>query len=173
MQLNKIKAYSKPELIVMIGLPGSGKDHIIKQIIAENPEKDYYVASTDDIVEALAAERGQTYSQAFNDVIKQATKQLNDGVGLAIQKRRNIIWNQTNMAPGKRASILSRFPKEYTKKAIVVTVDEAVHNERLKARAEATGKNIPAHVMKSMRDSYVEPTREEGFDSIEIVDNTP
>lgn len=172
MKLNEI-ASNRPELIVMVGLPGSGKDYWIDQYIKANPNKKYHVASSDAIIEAIAAAQGKTYSEVFDEHSKRAMSQMNSEIAQAIRGRQNIIWNQTNMAPGKRAKILSQFPKEYVKKAVVITVDPDVHAARLQARGAATGKNIPGHVMKSMRDSYVEPTRAEGFDEVIHVDNTP
>lgn len=163
---------NQPQLIVMVGLPGSGKDYWIDQFIKQNPTQKWHVASSDAIIEAMAAEQGKTYSEVFDSSAKSAMKRMDSEVTEAIKNRENIIWNQTNMAPGKRKSILSRFPKEYVKKAVVVTTDPDVHRYRLKNRADTTGKSIPGHVIKSMRDNYVEPTREEGFDEIIHVDNT-
>ena len=162
-----------PELFVFVGLPGSGKDFIIEKLLKSNPDKKYHIASTDGIIEAIAASKGKTYDDVFSAEVKGVTRQMNSEIAQAIRGRQNIIWNQTNMAPGKRAKILSQFPKEYVKKAVVITVDPDVHAARLQARGAATGKNIPGHVMKSMRDSYVEPTRAEGFDEVIHVDNTP
>lgn len=170
MLLNEIT--QRPELIVMVGLPGSGKDHIIKQLIADNPQRKYHIASTDDIIEGIAAEQGKTYSDVFDSVIKPATARMHSEVSQAIKNGESIIWNQTNMAPKKRKGILSQFPRNYIKIAVVVTVDDTVHKTRLDARAEATGKKIPDFVMHDMRKNYVEPTQEEGFDKIIHIDNS-
>lgn len=161
----------QPQLIVMVGLPGSGKDYWIEQFLSQNLEK-WHVASSDAIIEAIAAEKGLTYSEVFDSASKIAMKRMNLEVDEAIKNRENVIWNQTNMASGKRRGILSRFPKEYYKKAVIVTVDSEVHRYRLKHRADTTGKHIPTHVIESMRQNYVEPTYEEGFDEIINVDNT-
>lgn len=171
MLLNEIA--QRPELIVMVGLPGSGKDHIIQKMIADNPNKQYHIASTDAIIEAIAAEQGKTYSDVFQDVVKPATARMHSEVAQAIRNGENIIWNQTNMAAKKRKGILSQFPRSYVKIAVVVTVDDEVHQQRLKARGESTGKNIPDFVMADMRNNYVEPTTEEGFDKIIHINNTP
>lgn len=163
---------NRPTLIVMVGLPGAGKDYWIDQFIAANPDKKWYVASTDAIIEAIAAEQGKTYSEVFNSAVKRATKKMNADVEDAIARRENIIWNQTNMAPEKRRGIVSRFPDEYLRTAVVVTTDPDVHATRLANRAAISGKNIPEHVIRSMRNNYVEPTTDEGFDEIIHIDNT-
>jgi heterogeneous nuclear ribonucleoprotein U-like protein 1 len=161
---------NQPQLIVMVGLPGSGKDYWINQFLKDSSEE-WYVASTDGIIEAIAASKGKTYDDVFSAEVKGATRQMNSEVAQAIKDRKNIIWNQTNMAPGKRKNILSQFPREYIKKAVVVTVDRDIHDQRLKNRAQTTGKSIPGFVVNNMRDSYVEPSREEGFDEVIHVNN--
>lgn len=154
------------QLIVMIGLPGSGKDYWIDQFIAANPNQKWYIASSDAIIDAIAAEQGKTYSEVFDSVSKSAIKRMEREVAEAIARKENVIWNQTNMGMSKRKTILSKFPDTYTKTAVVVTSDPDVHNTRLHNRAVSSGKHIPNHVINNMRDNYVEPTLEEGFDEI-------
>lgn len=172
MKLNEIANATQPELICLVGLPGIGKSHIIKSIMQDNPGKDYVVVSSDNIIDAIAKEQGKTYSDVFDSAYKQAGAQMNSEASNAIKNRRNIIWDQTNLGVGKRKSILSRLPKDYYTKAIVITADSKIHDERLKKRAETEGKFIPPHVINNMRQSYVEPTKAEGFDEIIFIDNS-
>lgn len=159
------------ELIVMVGLPGSGKDYWIDNYL-KGVEGDYYVASTDAIIEEYARSVGKTYSEVFDGQVKLATKRMEKEVNEAIIARKNVIWNQTNMAPGKRNKILSKFPKSYVRRAVVITVDSDIHMRRLDERAALTGKNIPHFVIKNMSESYVVPSREEGFDEVlHIINN--
>lgn len=65
-----------PELIVMVGLPGSGKDYWIERFLEQNPDKTYHVASTDAIIETMAAAVGKTYSEGFDEFVKPATRQM-------------------------------------------------------------------------------------------------
>lgn len=162
---------NRPQLIVMVGLPGSGKDYWIKNFLAKESDRDWYIASSDYYIEAIAAERGKTYSEVFDSAIKEASRRMEAGVNAAIRSGINVIWNQTNMSPGKRRGILSRFPKTYYKKAVVITSNPEIHAKRLKDRAASTGKNIPPHVLDSMRKTYAIPTIEEGFDEVVFVDN--
>lgn len=159
-----------PKLIVMVGLPGSGKDYWISNFVSKSDEE-WVVVSTDHYIETAASQQGKTYSEVFDTAIQSATAQVNLDVSAAIRERKNVIWNQTNMTSKKRASIVRRFPKEYEKVAVVVTVDDEVHQERLKARAYATGKNIPQYVMNSMRNSAEPVSTAEGFDDIIYVNN--
>lgn len=171
MALNEI-TNSQPELICLVGLPGIGKSYIIETIMRDNSEKDYVIVSSDNIISAIAESQGKTYSDVFDKTYKRAAAQMNTEATDAIKNRRNIIWDQTNLAPGKRASILNRLSSDYYKKAVVITANEEVHAQRLKSRAEKEGKHIPHHVINNMRKSYVEPTKDEGFDEIVFIDNS-
>ena len=72
MKLKDIKP--NPELIVLIGLPGVGKSYIINDIIHNNPQQKYHIASTDNIIDAIAKEQGKTYSDVFQSEFKNANK---------------------------------------------------------------------------------------------------
>lgn len=172
MKSNEIAENRNPEVIVLVGLPGIGKSYVIKSIMDQNPSRDYTIVSSDNIIDSIAESQGKTYSEVFDRVYKRAAAEMNENASDAIKGRKDIIWDQTNLAPGKRASILNRLPKEYYKKAVVITADEDVHNSRLKTRAETEGKTIPPHVINNMRKSYVEPTKAEGFDEIVFIDNS-
>jgi predicted kinase len=107
----------------------------------------------------------------FKDTIKEATKFMDSELSKAISEGKNVIWDQTNLSKKKRASILSKFPKEYEKVCIVLKHPDSASefsewDKRLAHRAEHTGKYIPIHVINSMHSSYEKPSYEEGFDKI-------
>lgn len=152
-----------PELIMLIGLPASGKSFWLKENV---PDEDAYIASTDDFIEKKAKELGITYDQAFHDYIKEATKEMHEGIRHAVKHDKNIYWDQTNLTVNSRRKKLSTIPNKYLKKAIYFVVDEDVLSERLHRRAIKEGKSIPERLIKNMSDSYVHPTLDEGFDVI-------
>lgn len=154
------------ELIVLVGLPGSGKSTWLKQYLELNRNKQYYIASTDDIIERIADQQGKKYSDVFSTAIKQANKEMASGVNDAIAKGYNVIWDQTNMSSSKRRSILSKFLNGYTKTAVVFEIPEAELHKRLEQRGKTTGKVIPTHVIANMSKTYEEPSTSEGFNKI-------
>lgn len=152
-------------LYVLVGLPGSGKSTWIKDF-AKTSTKEFYVASTDDIIELIASEQKKTYADVWQSNIDHATKKMNNDVIQAIKAKKDVIWDQTNMTAGKRQSILSKFPKEYHKIAVVFSVENEELNARLHKRHLETGKFIPPHVITNMQKTYQEPTEKEGFNVI-------
>jgi predicted kinase len=149
---------------MLIGVPGSGKSTWIK-----NQDFDWdttVVASTDNYVDKIAAERGLTYNDVFNDVMHSAVTYMVGTVNDAVDKGLDIVWDQTNTT---RASRRKKFPMLPGYRVIAVvfrTPPFRVLQQRLNSRP---GKNIPPHVVKSMVVNFEIPTLDEGFDDIIFV----
>lgn len=155
-----------PEVIFMIGAPGSGKSTYINKI---NSSGKYVVISSDDILEELAAVDGINYNQAFDRYVGFATKEMFRRAEAAIASGKNVIWDQTNMNIKNRKKKLAMFPDTYEKKAVVFSLDDMELKRRLEKRAKETGKVIPGHVINSMQSSFEAPSKSEGFSKIEWV----
>lgn len=143
-----------PIFTMLVGLPGSGKS-----TYAAGMSGDFTYLSTDALVEARAAELGLTYNDVWPDYIGEATRIVNEDFRAAVKARRDIVWDQTNLSAKKRRRVLSQLPGVCR----VVTVHEGIRQDRLLRRP---GKTIPAHVDKSMRETFVYPDKDEGFDEI-------
>lgn len=155
-----------PSIIMLVGLPGSGKttyrDKYIKDIVSSNP----LVISQDDLVEAYASENNMTYTQAFQTAnLKDFQRQVKQTFVDAIADGRTIVLDRTNLTVKTRQSFLYLVPAHYSKIAIVFDVHPLVLEDRLERRAAATGKFIPDYVINQMRRSYVAPSKPE-FDHI-------
>lgn len=147
-------------LYMMVGFPASGKSTFIDNMIG----KKFMLLSTDQFIENFAYRENKTYDEVFDEAIKPAIKQLNADLKYALENNLNIVWDQTNLTKKSRSSKLASIPKEYTK--IVVWV-EAEDQETLDFRlANRPGKTIPDFVVKSMKNSFQEPTQDEGFDFV-------
>lgn len=158
-----------PHLIMMIGIPGSGKSTYIKKILSQNPEKDYVVLSTDDLIELWGQERGLNYTQAFAKLnFKQIQKQFDKKFEDALKDKKNIIIDQTNLTAKSRAKKLSLIPDDYITTGIVFKVDPEEVQKRLVKREQETGKSIPSHVVQNMVKSFEMPNYSE-FDEIKII----
>ncbi len=158
-----------PILTVLVGLPGSGKSTSIPE------DFDGFIYSTDDYIEQCAKMNGWSYNEAFQEFIEPATKHMNEQLQIAIRQKSDVLWDQTNMSSKKRRGILARFPKTYHKVCICRVPPRdasewAELDRRILTRASHTGKMIHHHIIESMADSYVEPTLDEGFDEVYILD---
>lgn len=165
-----------PEYIMLVGLPGSGKSTWIRQQKAKEPEKDYKVVSSDDIIEEWGQndpdcqdESGRyNYGLAFDKYAKQAMKEMNRRFAEYVKNGENIIHDQTNMSSGARAKKLSQV-KKYVKRAVTFELDFDEWQRRYNTRKDETGKEIPAHVIKNMSASYERPTEAEGFVDVTVI----
>lgn len=158
-----------PVCTVMVGLPAMGKTTLIQKITDE----DTWIYSTDMYIETVAEDNGITYDEAFSSNIKAATEFNEQKLDSMIKLRKDIIWDQTNLGVGKRRKIINRMKQAgYEVDCICIVPPEAGHisdlkdwDRRLKNRP---GKTIPNEVIANMMESFVLPTIEEGFDSIDF-----
>lgn len=159
------------KLEVLVGLPGSGKSTLVRNVFGED-RKDIFVYSTDRYIEQEAASIGKTYTECFQDFIKDATSAMDNSLKFAIETNRRVVWDQTNMTSKKRRSIVAKFPKSYHKICWCIAPPRTTEewDELGRRLASRPGKTIPGHIVKSMAESYVEPELDEGFTSIHISD---
>lgn len=152
-----------PELIMLVGLPGTGKSTWVKnQGFYDKP--DWMVLSTDNFIESVATGEGKTYSEVFPASIKFAEANLTEALNYAIKTKMNIVWDQTNLSAITRSKKLARVPLCYRRIARVFPIPEN-HSEWLNS-PDRVGKVIPPHIIDSMIATYVTPSIYEGFDEI-------
>jgi predicted kinase len=145
---------------MLIGVPAAGKSTWIGN---QDWTKDCVVVSTDNYVEAQAKLEGKTYNEVFKDFMPLAVKMMAQDVVKAREAGKDIIWDQTSTTVRSRERKFNMLP-DYHHIAVVFSAPEKEeHDRRLNSRV---GKNIPAHVMKSMIEGYEPPTEEEGFKEI-------
>ena len=157
-----------PEIIMLIGVPGSGKSNYVKQLIADYPEKNYVLLSTDDLLAAWGEAEGLSYSEAFDKYMKRADQQFKIQFRQAKNTNSNIIIDRTNLTTKGRAKLLSQLPKEYYKTAVVFNIERDELDKRLAKREIETGKKVPDRIVTNMINSYRPPTNAE-FDEIKHV----
>lgn len=157
------------KLIILIGPPASGKSTWREKFLA-NQTEEWVVASTDDLVDAWAAERGLTYDEAhgkcpwgeFNKTFKYAYRN-------ALKAGKNVIIDRTSMSAKNRKDYLKDLPLGTEVEAVVFVVDDAELKRRMEARKQATGKSVPHVALLAMQKRYQAPTKEEGFHQITYV----
>jgi len=158
-----------PQAIMLIGMPGSGKSTYISELKAQNPDRDYIILSTDDVLERLGNEKGWDYREAYKNIpFKKVQAIFNNDFRQAVNNKRNIIIDQTNLTVKSRAKKLNKLSEEYKKIGIVFVVTADELERRLNERAAEGGKSIPQHVLDNMIGYYVPPSRSEFDEIIEI-----
>jgi len=168
---------SKPVCTVMVGLPAMGKSTIVNLDLAvyDRIEMPMFVYSTDDLLEAAAKDLGSTYDEVFETMIKSVTEAANASLDVAVKKRQDIIWDQTNLGVKKRAKIINRMKQAgYQVRCVCIIPPESDYDgdkeDWVHRLANRPGKTIPQHVLSNMIDSFVVPTVDEGFDMITFYD---
>ena len=156
---------SRPTLYMLVGVPGSGKSTWVQN--QTDGMKDYYVASTDRLLEIYASMRGATYDDVFKENIGYAEKAMMTHIKDAIMYGYDIIWDQTNISRKSRAKKLAMIPNTYDKIAVFFPTPETGELDR--RLASRKGKTIPPYVLDGMVEMLEEPRMDEGFDTIKYV----
>lgn len=159
-----------PTLIIMVGLPGTGKSTLVKELTAMDP--DAFVYSTDRLIEEWSAGQGWSYDFGFSKYIDKATQQMNEWLDVAVRDGQNIIWDQTNLGAKKRQGILGRFGKNWEKECRCILPprgDSQIEDWHWRL-ANRPGKTIPGHIIRNMTESFSIPRLDEGFDRVYYYD---
>ena len=153
-----------PTFYMLIGVPASGKTTWV-----EKNKGDALVISSDNLIEAYAADHGMTYNEVFKEQIKIATAVVKTEAQKAFAADQDVIWDQTNITKKSRASKLAMVPEHYRKIAVFfATPLEEEWQRRLNSRQ---GKSIPAHILDSMVEMLEMPELDEGWHIIEYYMN--
>jgi predicted kinase len=151
------------QLIMLCGIPTSGKTTYLADQMIETGCFNYVVLSTDSYIDNRARDNNLTYDEAFNTFIKDAQRRLTFDLERAIRDNQSIVWDQTNLTPKARKGKLALIPAHYKKVAIWFDLsleDALIRNQN------RPGKIIPPPVLKSMFRSFTPPALSEGFDEI-------
>ncbi len=159
----------KPNLYLLVGLPGTGKSTYIKDVLSKTL-KNYVVVSSDDVLERIATEKNKTYDDIFLDNIDAATQESNSIFEKALKNNLSIVVDKTNLSIKSRKKWLQRCGDRYNKIAVIFEVDDHTICNRLEQRSKQSGKTIRPQIFIDMKKRYQPPSLGEGFDQIIKVD---
>lgn len=157
---------------ILVGISGTGKSTWRNHLVKFHTNYPFVILSTDDIIDHLAKKKGKTYTDIFMDEIGEATVTVARQSKRAFDHGLPVIWDNTNLTTKGRKKKLDTIPKDYKITAVVFREPSGTQlQDRLNSRAIKEGKIIPKVVLERQRNSFNEPTLEEGFD--EIIEGNP
>ena len=151
----------EPFLILLVGPILSGKSTWIRDNYSG-----VNIISRDEIVMEVAGIRD--YNKAFEIVDqKLVDKILKERLHRSNMQKISTIVDMTNMTVKRRSQTLRYFDDSFYKIAVVFPIlSDEQYQMRNIDRNSKENKWIPPSVIKSMIDSYQEPTSDEGFSKI-------
>jgi len=141
------------EMIMMIGLPASGKTTWVDKHVTENPDKQYNVISTTTMINKMTVNgepRKKHHKGKWEQVVQKATRSLQEMLRAASQRRRNVIIDQTNVYPNAQKRKARPFEGFQRRSVVVVPTDET-YKERCGAQEAAGCKDIPDEAIMEMK----------------------
>jgi len=131
----------RAEVILLSGLPGSGKDHYLRTHLGDWP-----AVSLDDLREELGIDPDDTQGQVINEARERARGLLRQG--------RSFVWNATNLTRQLRRLPLELFAAYQARLRIVyLEVPPGTLFEQNRQRTRV----VPARVMQRMLDRWEVP----------------
>lgn len=165
----------KPQLLIPVGIPNSGKSSWIKEFTAHSPLK-WQVISLDAIHEQYARDNGITYRDTFApEIMKELREQYHSVIQEALKVGTNIIIDETNVSKAERKTILEMANNcgvDYHKQSVVFPIRPRISKNRDLARDEmrvADGllpRAIPETYIRETHSLFEKPELNEGFDDV-------
>ncbi len=149
---------NRPSLILLVGIPGSGKTTYAKKYISEYPKTPIHLSS-DKIREELYGDETVQGNpgEVFALMQKRAIEALNDG--------HDVLYDATNVTRKDRAGIISICPKFAKIECHIIWAPIETCIERDAARDRTVGKQVIDRMLKKFQAPYYD----EGIDEIKIV----
>jgi len=154
----------KPTLLVLCGVPYSGKTTLRKRIL-NSPllKRSVTVLSTDDLLLQWAKNNNCSYEEAYH-VAKDAAKiHMLGQMHEAVRWRQDIIFDRTNYNSTQRSEVLRATDNLYTRIAVVCEVPKEILLERSKGRNRQA---VPTEKIDQFIEAWEPPTETEGFDAV-------
>lgn len=148
---------TRPVLILLCGIPGSGKTTWAKNYISKNP--DFVHLSSDAIRAELYGDENIQGSpvEVFTLMQKKAVESLNAG--------HNVVYDATSMTRKDRAGIISMCPKFTHIQCNIIWAPIETCIERDTTRERTVGKEVIDRMLKRFQMPYYD----EGIDEINII----
>ncbi|KAM5247808.1 heterogeneous nuclear ribonucleoprotein U-like protein 2 [Ctenodactylus gundi] len=162
------KTTEECEVILMVGLPGSGKTQWALKYAKENPEKRYNVLGAEAVLSQMrmkGLEEQEMDPKSRDLLVQQASQCLSKLVQIASRTKRNFILDQCNVYnSGQRRKLL--LFKTFSRKVVVVVPAEEDWKKRLELRKEVEGDDVPESIMLEMKANFSLPEKCDYMDEV-------
>lgn len=148
----------KPNLYIMIGLPGSGKDTVAKKIQEKNTFKNIILSSDNIRIELFGSEDQDKNGLVFEEMNKRCKKFLSQNF--------NVIYNATNLNKKRRIALINEMGKFANINAVLCVCPIGTIYERNFTRFE---RHIPEDKLFQMFRTMDIPMKYEGHNNIYYV----
>lgn len=160
-----------PEVRYLIGPPACGKSTYCEMLFKNNPDRNYVIISTDQIIEENMKLLNLSYMQTIMTVKEgPVNKKLIDKLTDAIDRKQNLLIDRTNLNQRARYFTMRHLTDDYYRIGVVFYVNEDTLKFRLRRREILTGKHIPEIVVERMKNEFHFPEGRE-FHKIELIYN--
>uniref|UniRef100_A0A2M3Z1J1 Putative scaffold/matrix specific factor hnrnp-u/saf-a n=1 Tax=Anopheles braziliensis TaxID=58242 RepID=A0A2M3Z1J1_9DIPT len=151
------------ELIMMIGLPGSGKTHWVNKYLADNSETPYTVLSVNNLLENMkvsAQPRDPSNTPQWQKIVEQLSRNTGRLIEIACKRRRNILIDQTNVFASEQKRRLKGFGGFKVRRAIAVVPEVEEYKRRYEQKVAKYGKEVPDSTLNTMKANIFVPSDE-------------
>lgn len=129
-----------PEVIIMVGYPGSGKSTVALQLVEQHP----------------------SYNYISGDICKTSVKMISTAKKIMTEHKASIIFDATNPTIEKRSEYIA-FAKEYNYTVRCVYMTSSYEESKRRNMHRQDEKKVPSIVYNVYRKKFQEPTEAEGF----------
>lgn len=154
------------EVLMMVGMPGSGKTHWAQAHILQNPSKRYDLLSTNSILNCMREPTGANHRELM---LQQATQCVSQLIKIAAAKKRNYILDQANIYPSAQRHKMLCF-HGYQRKAVVVFPPDEVWRSRLVQRQEQEGIAVQETSLLKAKVSFTVPVQGQHLEEVMFVE---
>ena len=147
---------TKPVLVMMVGLPASGKSTIAYNLAMEN---NYIVFSSDALREELYLDiNDQTHNH-------ELFVELHKRIKTALKEGNNVIYDACNLSSKRRVAFLQELKRIPCRKECIIA---ATPYEQCLRNNASRDRHVPDYVIERMYKSFDTPYHYEGFDRVSI-----